>query len=159
MKRTITFFVYFLAVVAAFLVVVFIFIQTPVSAMLALLSSGFAYLVIAAYRRCDYSLLRYAAAYFALIAILSALILISFGGLLFLLLTAAAAFGCYALGFSPEARRLAPALASSEFAHAEACCEYKGFQIRKSKNYYWIGDFWFSSMKEAEAFVEDRLGS
>lgn len=167
MRKAITFYVYCLVVLAAFEFVMLLMTQAPASLVRFLLSSVLAYFVVSAYRRGVYSPLRYAAAYFGLIALVNALILFAIGGLLFALIAAVAAFGCYALGFSAEARKLRSGLAkrndnpsaSNEFDSSEDYGEYKGFPIRRSKNYYWVGDFRFSSMKEVEAFVEDRLAS
>jgi hypothetical protein len=124
-----------------------------------------AYMVIHGYRIGNYPRLKIGSFYYGWISVGTFVLAALSGSVFFYLCSAIAAFGCYTLGFSSEAKSLisengdleSNTFVKSEYENSEDYIDYKGHAIRKSPNYLWVGTLRFSDVKKAEAYIQNNL--
>ena len=165
MSKILSFYVYCLAVFP--IVELLDLVSDPRPAVIVRMAVAVivAYLVVNGYRIGYNNRLRIGSAYYGYAAVGTLLIAAVLGNPLFYGIGAFELLGCYFLGFSAVARSLRVELgtnsnnknAAKEFEQSEDYTEYKGHAIRKSRSYYWIGEFRFSDIKKAEAYIENDL--
>ena len=165
MSKILSFYVYCLAVFP--IVDFFDLISDPRPAVIVriIVEIIVAYVVIRGYRVGYYQRLRIGSALYGLAAVGTLLVAAMLGMLPFYGLAAFEIVGCYMLGFSAEARALILEIGTNsnnknaihEFEESVDYTEYKGHSIRKSRNYYWVGERRFSDIKKAEAYIQNEL--
>ena len=165
MRKILSFYVYCLVIFP--IIDIFDLISDPRPAVIIriIVEVTVAYVVINGYRIGYYQRLRIGSALYGLAAVGTLLVAAMLEMFPFYGLAAFEIFGCYVLGFSAIARSLRVELgtnannknATKEFEQSEDYTEYKGHSIRKSRSYYWIGQFRFSDIKKAEAYIENEL--
>ena len=165
MRKLIHFYVYFMAAIP--LIDVLDLISQPRLAVAVRIAIGTsaAFFVISGYQVGHYSRLKFGAFYYGFLSATTLLVSVITGSPIFYFVFGALLVGCYLLGFSSTAQSLMAekGLISTnkrviaEFGKSENYAEYKGHNIRKSPNYYWVGELRFSNIKKAEAYIENEL--
>lgn len=165
MRKFIGFYVYGLSILLVFELISLLSTPNPQAIFRTVLALVVTVLVIKGYRVGIYSRLKFGALYYGFWAFGALLIALLLQEPLWYIILGILIFGSYSLGFSATAKALkrenddifSNKIVTREFESSEDYTEYKGITIKKSTNYYWIGELRFTNIKEAEAYIENSF--